>query len=33
MDAIDDGYVDQELFALSSIKVCFNLFNFSWFGK
>lgn len=23
MDAVEDGYVDHELFSLSSIKVCF----------
>jgi len=33
MDAVEDGYVDQELFSLASIKVCFNLFHFSWFEK
>lgn len=31
MDAVEDGYVDHELFSLSSIKVCSILFHFSWF--
>jgi len=26
MDAVEDGYVDHELFSLASMKVCFNLF-------
>jgi hypothetical protein len=27
MDAVEDGYVDHELFSLASMKVCFNLYT------
>jgi len=29
MDAVEDSYVDHELFSLASMKVCINIFTSS----